>query len=126
MHNATTTPIDGRIVMPDSEEQCKLLYRPEELVPLGDFGRSAGYGVPVLMTADVCRHIIGSRDGLSPTELADRLVESLAGIHEAGSARAAFDAFSIELGSGDEAIELLVRQHLLAAEPYTLISRHEG
>ena len=126
MHNATTTPIDGRIVMPDSEDQCKLLYGPEEIVSLGDFGRSAGYGVPVLMTADVCRHIIGGRDGLSPAELAERLVESLACVHQAGSSRAAFDAFSIDLGSGDDAIQLLVRQHLLAKEPYTLISRHEG
>lgn len=122
MYNATTTPIDDRIVMPDSEEQCKLLYEPGELVSLGDFGRDAGYEVPVLMTADICRHFIRQRDGQSPVEALNRLIEWLAELREASSGRPAFDAFSIAHGDGADAITLLIRQHLLAAEPYTLIS----
>ncbi len=121
MQHATTRPTLGPLVMPDSEEQCKLMYGPDELISLGDFGRSAGYGVPVLMTAEAGRHIIGPNDAASPQELAERLAESLERVHAASSTRLAIDAFTIET-DGEEAVTLLVRQHLVASKPYTLIT----
>lgn len=122
MHNATTTPVDDRIVMPDSEEQCKLLYEPGELVSLGEFGREAGYEAPVLMTAEICHHFLRQRHGQTPFEALDRLIEWLSELREAASDRPAFDAFRVAHGEGADAVSLVVRQHLLATRPYTLIS----
>lgn len=125
MEHATVMPVEGEIVMPDSVEQCKLLYEPGELISLGDFGRSAGYGVPVLVTPEAARHLIGIAPGMSARQLADRLVESLSTIRQAATGRQAFDAFTVEHGDGDAGVRLLVRQNLLASEPYAMISLHD-
>ncbi|MAY74811.1 MAG: hypothetical protein CMJ31_08895 [Phycisphaerae bacterium] len=120
MEHATITSTTGEIVIPDSEEQCKLMYPPQQLVPLGDFGRSAGYGCPVLMTTEAVRHLFGAEPQLPPLKLAERLIGTLSDIREVSATRPAFDAFRIR--KTDDEPELLVRQNLLAARPYTLIS----
>ena len=125
MEHATVMPVEGDIVMPDSEEQCKLIFEPEPLITLGEFGRSAGYGVPVLVTPEAARQLIGFAPGLTAHQLANRLVESLASIREAATGRQALDAFTFEHGDGDTRARLLVRQNLLSTEPYTLISLEE-
>lgn len=125
MEHATVLPVEGEIVMPESVEQCKLLYEPGELIPLGDFGRSAGYGVPVLVTPEAARRLIGFAPEKSARELADRLIESLASIREAATDRQALDAFVVDHGEGDDRARLLVRQNLLSSDPYALISLDE-
>lgn len=120
MQHATVTPTTGEVVMPDSEDQCKLMYPPEQLVPLGDFGRSAGYGCPVLMTTEAVRQLFGTQPQLPPLKLAERLIGLLSEIREVSATRPAFDSFQIR--QADDERELLVRQNLLTSQPYTLIS----
>ncbi len=123
MQHATVTPTTGEVVMPETLEQCRQLYAPEDIVSLGDFGRAAGFGPPVLMTSEALHRVVGRARTVKPHELAEMLAGVLTELHRAAASQQPFDAYTVERNAEDgAAYGLLVRQNLLSASPFVLVS----
>ena len=123
MQYAEPTPAGEQIVMPETATQCLDLYERDSLVPLGDFGREAGFECPVLMTPTAVRAIAANSFDDDPKQFARELVSRLRDVHGASRLFTPVDAYVVRVDLDDSRLEeLLVRQNFDSREPFVLIT----
>lgn len=126
--NATHEMIETSepVVIPDSIDQCYDLLGYDNVVPMGDFARDAGFEETVLVTPEALRGLVGKStfDG-PPSRLAHAVVDALSELRATMRRYPKRRTLVVaERAGNDEHDDVLVRQNLASAQPYTLVTLH--
>lgn len=111
-------------MIPESVDQCIEMLGNENIIGLGDFARDAGFDESVLMTPEALRAMLGSRmDHWPPSELPNVVTDALRELR--ATMRTYPGRQTLVVSDRTDAgrhVDLLVRQNLSAAPPFTVVT----